>query len=501
MDTIGIIDIGSNSVRLILVKVFQDMSFRLMDEHKESIRLGEGLGKDLILSEEKIEHTIKTLTMFKRLCDAQNATKIIAVATAAVRKAKNGPDLIDKIYKLTGIELKSISGKDEAYYDYLAVSHSVFAPDGLILDIGGGSFELILMKNRELLESISIPMGSIDFANQFKIKDALSKDEEVKMIEYLSAKLKEIPWLKKAANLPLIGVGGTLRNIGKINMVRRDYPIDILHNYEVPSADVNDIYNEIKGMNLESKKAYRGLSSDRADIFVGSLALVQTIMKQLSIQTLIISGKGVREGLFYNYLLEKNVYIDNPLMLSVENTTKIMGLGLVHSYQVRKLTKLLFEALKPLHNLNEDVYNIIDTSSLLHDAGIIINYYNHHRNSFFVILNAQINGLSHKELLMSAYIASMHRKNKAAEDYLKYKQLISSTDIQTIKKIAIILRIAESLDKSMSCNVDDIACDISKDKVVIKITSNENADIELIDAKSAANQFKKIFKKDLEFMQ
>lgn len=500
METIGIMDIGSNSVRLILVKVFQDMSFRLMDEHKESIRLGDGLDKNLMLREDKIDSAIKTITMFKRLCDAQNATKIIAVATAAVRKAKNGQELIDRIYDKTGITMAPISGTDEAYYDYLAVSHSVFAPNGLILDIGGGSFELILMKNRELVESISIPIGSIDFANRFKIKDALSKDEENKMIEFLSDKLKEIPWLKEAKNLPLIGVGGTLRNIGKISMIKRNYPIDILHNYEVPSCDVYDIYNEIKTMDLESKKSYPGLSTDRADIFIGSLGLVQTIMKQMSIETLIISGKGVREGLFYNYLLEKNVYIDSPLMLSVENTTKIMGLGLVHSYQVRKLTKMLFEELKPVHKITDDLNNIIDTASLLHDAGIIINYYNHHRNSFFVILNAQINGLSHKELLMSAYIASMHRKNKAVQNYSKYKLLLDTTDIQNIKMIAIILRIAESLDKSMSCIVEDIKCDISKDKVILKISSKDTPDIEINDAKTAANQFKKLFKKDLEII-
>lgn len=224
MDTIGIIDMGSNSVRLILVRVFKDLSFRLMDEHKESIRLGDGIDEFSNLKEDKIQDALKTMKMFKRLCDAQNATKIIAVATAAVRKANNGQELIDRIYDETNIDMKVISGKDEAYFDYLAVSHSVFSKDGLILDIGGGSFELVLMKNRELIESVSIPMGSIDFAQKFKIKDPLTKDEEKKMIKFISDKLKEVPWLKSAKNLPLIGVGGTLRNIGKINMLKRNYP-------------------------------------------------------------------------------------------------------------------------------------------------------------------------------------------------------------------------------------------------------------------------------------
>lgn len=497
MDTIGIIDMGSNSVRLILVRVFKDLSFRLMDEHKESIRLGDGIDEFSNLKEDKIQDALKTMKMFKRLCDAQNATKIIAVATAAVRKANNGQELIDRIYDETNIDMKVISGKDEAYFDYLAVSHSVFSKDGLILDIGGGSFELVLMKNRELIESVSIPMGSIDFAQKFKIKDPLTKDEEKKMMKFISDKLKEVQWLKSAKNLPLIGVGGTLRNIGKINMLKRNYPIDILHNYEVKTDEVFEIYDELKAMDYESKKSYPGLSSDRADIFIGSLSLVSAIMKQINSDKLIVSGKGVREGLFYNYLLDKNVYVDNPLMLSLENTTKIMGLDLVHSYQVRKLTKRLFDLLKPVHKITDDVGNIIDTSSLLHDAGIIINYYNHHRNSFFVILNSQVNGLSHKELLMSAYIASMHRKNKALENYSRYKLLLDSEDVQKIKKIAIFLRIAESLDKSMSCIVSDLEIEIKKDKVIVKVISKDNPEVELNDARAAISAFKKLYKLDL----
>lgn len=497
IDNIGIIDMGSNSVRLILVKVNHDMSFRLMDEHKESIRLGDGFTDNMTLKPQKIEAAVKTMRMFKRLCDAQNVTKIIAVATAAVRKAKNGLELIERIKKETEIDMKVISGDEEAHLDYIAVSSSLSIKDGLILDIGGGSFELIWMENRAKKESISIPIGSIDFAERFNVKDPLSENEEQNMISFIKSHLKEVPWLENVSDLPLIGVGGTLRNIGKIDMVKRKYPLDIIHGYEVSNENLDWMYQEIKSIELDEKRKFPGLSSDRADIFIGSLCLVKTILEYTKSKNLVISGKGVREGLFYSFLKDKNILIDNPLMLSLESTGKNMGLDMVHMFQVRKLTKRLFEDLKELHNITEDVEKIIDAASILHDSGVIINYYNHHRNSFFVILNSQINGLTHRELVMSAYIASFHRKNKAYEDYEKYKLLINERDIEIIKVVSVLLRIAESLDKSMSSVVSDLYCDIDKDKVLIRISAREYPEIEINDAITAYSQFKKTFKRNM----
>ena len=492
-ETLGIIDMGSNSVRLILVRIQNDLSFRLLDEHKESIRLGDGFTENMTLLPSKVDSAVKTMSMFKRLCDAQNVTKIIAVATAAVRKAKNGEHLIKRIKNETGIEMKVISGEEEAYLDFLAVSNSFSIRDALILDIGGGSFELIHMKDRKAKHCISISFGSIDLAEKFNIKDPLSKDEEKKLKSFLEKQLEGISWLKKVRGLPVIGVGGTMRNIGKMDMMRKKYPIDIIHAYQMNSDDFYGLYNKVKKLGLEEKKDFPGLSADRADIFTGSASLVNSIMNITESPSLIISGKGVREGLFYQHLLEKNVVIDNPLMLSLENTAKNMGLDLVHSFQIRKLTKRLFEHLQPLHNIKKDVGNIIDTASLLHDSGVIINYYNHHRNSFFVILNSQINGLSHRELVMSAYIASFHRKNKGYDDFSIYSQLLDDKDIEIIKQISVMLRIAESLDKSMSSIVSDLFCTIDEEKVMIKILASSYPEIEIMDALTSYSLFKKMF--------
>lgn len=497
MDTLGIIDIGSNSVRLSLVRVYKDMSYRLMDEHKEVIRLGDGFDENLMIREEKILSTIKTLRMFKRLCESQEVTKIIAVATAAMRKARNKEEIVRRVYEELAIQVEIIPGDQEAFLDYVAVSSSLFVSDGLILDIGGGSFELALMRDRKLIHSVSIPSGSIDLTKVAGTTESLPKGNEKDLKKFILDILSDLPWLSEAEGLPVIGVGGTCRNIGKIDMLDQDYPLDIIHGYQIKGDRIIETYDRIKKMSLEERKDIPGLSSDRADIFVGPYALVCFLMDYIDSKEFISSGKGVREGLFFHYLQEHNMIIEDPLSLSLENTAKHMRLDLNHAFHVRKLTQKLFEGMKDLHQIDRDISKIIDTATLLHDCGVIINYYNHHRNSFYVILNAQINGLTHKELLMSAYIASFHRKKKGENGFQNYEALLDKDDIYIVNTVSLLLRIAESLDKTMSNIVSDLYVEIEKETVTIKVSASEYPELEINDAITASGKFRKHFKKNL----
>lgn len=497
MDTLGIIDIGSNSVRLSLIKISKDLSFRLIDSHKETVRLGDGFDEDGRIREEKSVLLFKTLRMFKRLCDSQQVTKIIAVATAAIRKAKNGKLLIQKIADELSIFVEVISGDQEAFLDYIAVSSSLFTKDALILDIGGGSFELALMKQRRLLHSISIPIGSIDLTQAIGSSDPLSKQQEKELKKFILEKLQTIPWLKEAKGLPLVGIGGTCRNISKIDMLKTNYPLDIIHGYTIRKEDLFKTFDEIKKLSLAERREIPGLSAERSDIFVGPYALACFLVESIQSREFISSGKGVREGLFFHYLQEHYILTDHPLNLSLENTAKNMNLNLNHAFHVRKLTHKLFDGTKELHQIHKDLSNIIDTASLLHDSGIIINYYNHHRNSFYVILNAPIYGLTHKELLMSAYIASFHRKKKGENGFQLYESILNKEDIYIIHTVSLLLRLAESLDKSMSNIVSDLCVTIQKDTVIIKISADEYPELEINDAITARAKFKKHFKKNL----
>ncbi|MDP4143017.1 MAG: exopolyphosphatase [Bacillota bacterium] len=497
MKTIGIIDIGSNSVRLILVNIGESNSVQVIDELKESIRLGEGMEKDLCIPEEKINSTIKTLESFKNLCDSFNTSDIIAVATEAVRKAKNQKYFLDRVEKEVNLKIRVLTGEEEGYYDYFGVINSISIKNALIMDIGGASTELALVKNRKLVKCISLPFGSITLTNKFKIKDELTSEQEQELKEFLTSSFEKISWLNEINTSTLIGIGGSIRNLSKVDRKYKNYPINTIHNYSVDSAAFKNIYSLLKTKTLEQRSKVKGLSAERADIIVGASCAVSTIIDMCNIKKIVISGRGLREGLLYDYICDNGKPFNDILDVSIKNMLLTHNSSYKHAMHVYNLTKTLFDDLKELHGLSNDVENVLKTAAMLHDIGISITYYDHHKHSFYMILNGQLDGLTHKEIIMSAYTAAFHRKEAFKSHIIQYKSIINKDDMDTIEKLGIFVRIAESLDRSMTGVIEKIKCQITDDAVIIKTISNSNTNLEISDALKAASTFKNIYGKKL----
>ena len=215
MKKIAIIDIGSNSIRLVIVQINKDNSFRIIDEVKESVRLGKDMTLKGELNSSRIEMAIATLSFFKRLCLIQNINEILAIATEAVRKATNQKEFLRRVKTELSIDIRVLTGIQEAYYDYFGAINSMDFSDALIMDIGGSSSELILVKNRKLIHSISLPFGAINLTEKFSLQKAMDTKSETAIKNFLTSLFKDIPWLKDVENVPIIGIGGTIRNIGK----------------------------------------------------------------------------------------------------------------------------------------------------------------------------------------------------------------------------------------------------------------------------------------------
>jgi exopolyphosphatase/guanosine-5'-triphosphate,3'-diphosphate pyrophosphatase len=499
MDRIGIIDIGSNSIRLVLVQIYKNNSFSIIDEVKETVRLGKDMNSKGELNPLRINKAIDALSFFKRLCVSQNVKHIITVATEAVRKASNQAEFLNRVKDELHIEIRVLSGKEEAYYDYFGTINSMDFSDALLLDIGGSSTELIWVQGRQLKESISLPMGAITLTEKFSLSQAVNEDTEKQLIEFLLAYYNDIPWLKNLKNSMLIGIGGSIRNIAKINQKKNKYPLDNLHNYKMNSNEVKEMYENVKYKNCNQRKRIKGLSKDRADIFLGPITSVVILQEFIDSNELYISSSGIRDGLLYEYILKKRTPLDDVLDFSLNNHIFNFELDKIHVEQVWRITETLYNDLKPLLNISssENLYKILKTASLLHDCGIRISYYDHHKHSFYIILNSKINGLSHKEQIISSYIAASHRKStlKIGSEY--YEKIINKEDIEIIEKLSVLLRISESLDIAMNSNIDKIHCYISENEVVINIASKNDPLLEINFALESAPSFEKIFNKKL----
>lgn len=496
--SIGVIDIGSNSVHLVIGEYYNDEYYQVIDDVKVNVRLCEGLSETGKLNEERMVFGLETLAMFKSMCEAYAPDKVITVATAAVRKATNGEEFVRRVKELTGIEIKIIPGEVEASMDYLGAINTLDIKDALLIDIGGGSTEFVLIKERKKIEAISLPFGSIDLAEKFDLADEVNDRKIKKLDGFLNEAFGSIEIFDKAKGLPVIGVGGTIRNIGRIHRNIIEYPMEIAHNYHMKHGDVKRVCELASGMNLVERSNLKGLSKGRIDIFVGSSYTLERVMKRIGAPKLVISNAGLRDGIIYDYFgyNEDNLVYD-IFELSLVNIMLNYTVNIPHAYHVLKLTRKLFEQLKPLHNIKENVDKIIRASGMLHDSGIKIQYGNHHEHSFYLILNSGLLGIDQKELLISAFVALNHRTNKKIKISEEYVGLLQEDERQLIDQLSLFLQISEYLDRSMDGVVKDVHCVITPKEVELRVLTTGHSVFDDMIVSECGKKFKRVFNKTL----
>ncbi len=504
LEKIGIIDLGSNSARLVIVNLFADGYFMVVDELKESVRLGQDMERDGFLKPARVAETIKTLKMFRKLCDASNVSRIIAVATAAVRRAKNQRSFLDEIQASCGIKIRVLTAEEEAVYVYRGVINSMDVPKGLILEIGGGSTKIVYYNRRNILNYVTLPFGAVTLTGLFS-EDGLKPEKQAKKIEeFFTEQLKKVEWINEIdPDVQMIGVGGSFRNLFKINKMVKKYPLDTVHNYAMPVEDFNNVYDMIKVLDLDKKKKIKGLSAERADILPAALAIIKSFVSYFNFEKILMTGAGIREGIMFNQALPitEEKPISDVLNYSLTTLVKYYDCDEKHVEHVVNLSIQLFKQLRVLHKFPRQYLRVLKVAATLHDCGMRIKYYNHQRHSCYMILNATLYGVSHRDIVLAAFTACCHKKEDInAYDWARYKDILHEDDIDVVKKLGVILRIAESLDRSMSGSVKSINCDILGDSVIMKTEVEGDATLEIRNAMAASAEFRKSFHKNLEIL-
>ena len=400
MQRIAIIDIGSNSARLVISHIYKSGAYNMVFNQKEMLRLAQKTEGEGLLSKEAFDSTLQVMQSFAYMCRQYKTDKIIAVATAAIRNAKNGSQLTNEVFEKTGIRLHIISGNMEAQLSYLGVINTLPMKDGIIFDLGGGSTELILFRNRKLVESVSIPLGAVNTTDIFHIRDTMPPSAYSDINFFISTRMEQYPWLKDAS-LPLIGVGGTARTVAKMIQRSRNYPSSRIHNYIFSAQSFRTLFKKLQGTTLEERVNIPGLSEERADIILAGASIINCLLAQTKSKRIITSGCGLREGLFYDYYAKTNnvpLIAEDILKESTQNVLRLFSVNIEHNRHVAALALSMFDGWHGLHGLGKQYKKLLKTAALLHDIGITINYYSHARHSSYMILNAKIFGLTHAAL-------------------------------------------------------------------------------------------------------
>lgn len=503
MERLGIIDLGSNTARLVIAELFTDGHYMVIDEMKESVRLGQDMDRDGFLKPQRIAETIRALKMFKRLCDANSVDRIIAVATAAVRRAKNQRSFLDEIQATCNIKIRVLSEEEEAILVYRGVINTMDIPKGIILEIGGGSTKIIYYNRRNLLNFASLPFGAVTLTDLFA-SDCTPEEASVQIETFFTEQLKKVPWLKEVdPEAQMIGVGGSFRNLFKISKLVKKYPLDTVHNYRVAVEDFKGIYDMIRVLDVDKRKKIKGLSPARADIMPAAMAIVKAFVSYMNIETFAIGGNGLREGLMLNQALPMTLEkpISDVLTYSLETLIKYYGCDKQHIEHVVQLSIQLFKQLRVLHKFSRQYLKVLKIAASLHDCGKRIKYYNHQKHSWYMILNSSIHGATHREIVLAAFVACCHKKEDVSlAEWQKYKDIVTEEDLDAVKKLGVLLRIAESLDRSRGSVVTGVNCDVLGDSVIMKTEVTGDALLEIRDASMANAEFKKAFRKNLEIL-
>lgn len=306
MKTLGIIDIGSNSIKLIVVEIDAD-SYSEIFHKKFQTRLFDFVGiENKELSPEGMKNFFGIIFTFKKLCDDFNCDEIIAVATESLRQIKNSKEIIDNISNSLDINIRILSPIEECYLGYISS-----IPENLNnyvhLDVGGGSVEIGLVKDNCLKKSVSIPMGTLIIKNKFHIEDNISKEKILQIQEYINDKLNNILWINECKNLPAVIIGGSIKTIGRIHQKEFNITANI-HGYKLLNNDIDLLLQKIRIMSLEDIMYTTGISKTRGDILLGALILLNSLLLHLQSSKIIISKYTIREGIIKYYIKNNDLF-------------------------------------------------------------------------------------------------------------------------------------------------------------------------------------------------
>ncbi len=492
------IDIGTNSIRCIVVETDSQGNFRVLDDEKAQARLGEGLGETGSICEAAIERGIEALLRMKRICAGLGAEVAAVVATSAVRKAHNRVAVLEQIKAATGLDIEVISGEKEAELAALSVHHN-FDMDQqrfAMADIGGGSVEIVIAVGDHTESIISLDLGAVFLTETFFHHDPVSSAELDKVRKLIRKALKDHGIGKGLAVSCLIGSGGTMTNIGSMVMAMREEQYESVHRYEVLHSEIIHVLAMLSRKTQKERLLVPGLNPERADIILAGMLVVDELMRRTRTNLLRINGQGIREGLILHSMQQRQLL---PLSTTSRHwRDAILDFGRScrfdeqHAEQVCRLGETIFITVAANYDLGDRHRDLLVAASLLHDIGYFISYDRHHRHTYHLIRHADLFGFTPRERELIANIARYHRKAKPKGSHESFAAL-SVKDQQLVRQLGGIIRLADGLDRRRNRQVDRVECQLTDKIFKLTLNSPREMSVELYGARSKCDLFEQAF--------
>ena len=447
MQRIAVADMGSNSWRLVVFGYEAGTPWwSLVDEIREAVRVGAGMGEGGALRPDRMERALHTAAVFASFCRASGIDQVESVATSAIRDATNGGELLEAIRGKTGLEPRVISGSEEARYDWLAIANSTTIDDGFGLDIGGGSIQTLRLEDRRLAEAESHRLGSVRVSEEFLPGEKASAKAVKALRRKVAGELETLGWWEGGGRL--VGVGGTIRNLAAAAMKRAGLPALDVQGFELTRDALEEMIEWLADRPASKRGDMPGIKPDRSDVILGGALVLAAALDSGGFDLIEVTEAGLREGVFFERLLGEPELFEDVRSESVLNLGHRFTAEPGHVERVAELSLEMFDGLADagLHELGAVDRELLWAACVLHDIGTAIDYDDHHRHSQYLILNAGLPGFTPRELVMVGLIARYHRKGEP--DTSELGPLEEDGDRRRLHILSAIIRLAEQLERS-----------------------------------------------------
>lgn len=484
MSKIGIIDLGSNSARLTIYEIRPDDSYLPIFEMKQNIQLAHHFNQEGKMTETGILRAISCTHLFKRAGSLHEVTEWRAVATAAIRQAKNRMEVLERIRAETNVEYVVLNGQEEGRYGYLGVINTLPLQDALLFDIGGASSEFMYVRDRQLLHVTSLPYGALNLTEMFHHVPELELGNYV--YQWMNKMMASIEWLNEAHGLPLVGLGGTARALAKLDLFNKKLPMESIHGYPIEPEFIRTSFATLKTLPAAKRRKIKGLTKHRAEILVAGFATITALLERISSTNIVISRNGLREGLFFERLLKQapTAVVPSVLDHSIRNFQHLFHVNPVVTDLFTDTALILFDTLSkamPALHLEAHLRKLLWVTCQIESCGCAIHTEKWTKHSAYLVLSSHLNGLTYQEFQQVADL--LLGKGNAA-----------------LKRLSMLMRLAKLLTLQLDIAPETLICTVLSDTFQVGKVKQIQEGIAASADFDVADDFQKVFGLNLVFI-
>jgi len=464
------IDVGSKSIRLLVARQLSLEAFEVVDEDRLDARLGEGQqGGEL--TADAIERGVRALRILTQVARAYGPARVDAVGTEALRSAPNAAQFIERVFDETGVRVRILSANQEAFASFLGVVNSSSLDSGYIVDIGGGSLELIRVEDRRFADSVSVPFGSIYASERFFRSDPPTA-KEVRSLR--RAVRDHLSPAKPGEHLH--GAGGAIRNLGRMTRINRGYPLSRLHGFAVTRSDLRRVTRALLAAPAVDRRRLAGINVDRVATLPAAAVVIEEVMDLVGAPSMVVSGQALREGLLWQVIRG-----DSPVLSDVR-LSSVAGLAAANSVDVLaaepevSVASRLFDATVGVHGLEAADRELLVHAARLAEIGMHVDFYNRDRHAEYLIHAGDLRGFSHREIVLLAAIVRWSMSG--TPDLSAYRRIIDAGDERRVQVLAALLGVARATWRRTPSPVSSVTPAFSGKALSFRLEARGGADAE-----------------------